>query len=728
MNHWAHMLADLPALGQRTLARAQRISLPRRCDAATRLARLRLSLCHAATVRAVYALLPAEAQAALQDLRARRGGIRPAGLAARYGAVRSWPQLAADMAPRSVAERLLLLGWLLPRPATPRHPAHYLVPPEVRRWLPHPLDPPAAPAGPPDDTGAAAHPPALRAAATLLLACAAHPAALTRAGRLTRTALRTLLPRLAPIPPAEAAALLAWLLPLLAAHDLISRHAGQATTTIAGQRFLAYPPAQQRALLQAAWVAAPAPDAWLLRMRVDRRGIDWPLLRRRLIAWGAALPADLHAAAPFERYARMARSLGPLADAQTHGFRLVDRVPWRACRAAAIFDAALHGPLAWLGLVGAAVPAAATDPAAAPAAPASQSRPSLAPGQPYRMRNAIRAAGRPARRPVAARWAGPAVLPAIPALPGPPAAQIRWRYAEPGVVLVPHAAPQDAALHLARLAAWDAADAEGTRYRITPATLARAHAAGLGAAPAWELLEQQAGPPPDAWRAGLEILPALQICHGAVLIADAPGVLAQLRRARSVRRHMQVLAPGLALVRPAHSAPLRRALARQGIAWVGEAPQLPAPAAADGSPGERAAMLVACTYYQRHAPPGAPLLPHAQLSARLRAGLSPQLCAAVDAALADLRPPPPLAAATEAGAVPLDQKVRRLRTALARQDAVTLIYDTGGQGAARTRTVRPLALEQRADHWYLRAYCTARQAERTFRVDRIVALGDAARP
>ena len=50
------------------------------------------------------------------------------------------------------------------------------------------------------------------------------------------------------------------------------------------------------------------------------------------------------------------------------------------------------------------------------------------------------------------------------------------------------------------------------------------------------------------------------------------------------------------------------------------------------------------------------------------------------------------------------------------------MYDTGGQGAPARRTVRPLALEQRDAYWYLRAYCCARQAERTFRLDRIVAL------
>src|SRR5207249_4982206 len=54
---------------------------------------------------------------------------------------------------------------------------------------------------------------------------------------------------------------------------------------------------------------------------------------------------------PSTLYAALASALGPLADAQTHGFRTVDRAPWRPRRAAALFEAALRGPLSWLGLV-----------------------------------------------------------------------------------------------------------------------------------------------------------------------------------------------------------------------------------------------------------------------------------------------------------------------------------------------------------------------------------------
>ena len=123
MNRWIRMLADLPAELQRAIARPQRISLPRRHDAAERLRRLRAALCHVHTVHTRFAMLDPTERAALQELRQIRGGITDAALAQRYGSVRPAAQIAADPHhPHSVSERLLLLGWLLPRPATATRP------------------------------------------------------------------------------------------------------------------------------------------------------------------------------------------------------------------------------------------------------------------------------------------------------------------------------------------------------------------------------------------------------------------------------------------------------------------------------------------------------------------------------------------------------------------------------------------------------------------------------
>jgi hypothetical protein len=198
-------------------------------------------------VRATYFTLPADAQAALQHLRACPRGLSPARCTARYGTLRSWSQLLADPRPQTITERLVLLGWLLPRPATPRHPTRFRLPPELRRWLPRPLqlsDAGPAPAAPPT--------PALRAATTILLAAAEHVLPLRRDGTLRAAALRQLQPRRAPLPPQEATALCQFLVPLLSDLGLVAPHGSAAVLAPAGQRFLTLSPAQQRADLRGA--------------------------------------------------------------------------------------------------------------------------------------------------------------------------------------------------------------------------------------------------------------------------------------------------------------------------------------------------------------------------------------------------------------------------------------------------------------------------------------------
>lgn len=767
MNLWARMLADLPALGQRTIARAQRVSLPRGCDSPTRMLRLRQALCHAATVRATYAQLAPEVQAALQDLRSRRGGIAPSELVERYGPVRNWCKLAVDLTPRSISEQLMLLGWLLPRPAAPRHPPRFLVPPELRRWLPEPLpagaracstaaeadahetaraerlagahSPTGLPTCPAAETLAASVP-ALRAANALLLACADHPRALTQAGRLRRSELRTLGPRLADV-CSDPTDLLDWQLPLLLEEHLLEEHQGVAQLTLAGQRFLALSPEAQQQQLHNAWICSPTPDAWLQRLCINWRGIDWPVLRRRLCAWGQVLPANAPTD-PTARYRLLARSLGPLADAQTHGYRAVDRAPWQPKRAAAIADAALRGPLAWLGLVGGQEPGASL--------PRSIVKIQLSCDQ--STRDVPREVSFLPPAPQCPAGCPTTHLECIPELleQASSGAQVRWQYGAPGEIIVPHAASR-AALRLLPYARWVGADAVGTTYQITPATLARAIRQGWGADKLWTLLAELAGPLPEGWSNGLQAMQRVRLVRAEVLLVDVPALLQRVGRVQSVRRHLaEQIAPGIALVRPEQRASLLRALERQGIACSAEggsaewpvsleescaagrrsdharsyrAPQRAASRAqdADLTQGERAALLIACAHYRLHAPVDAPLLPHGQLEERLRAGLPPTLAATVDQALQGLRSQPH---AAEASVEPPDGQVilATLHQALARQRPIELTYDTAGQGSPNTRTVRPIALDRRGDIWYLKAYCSARQAERTFRVDRIGAL------
>jgi hypothetical protein len=271
-------------------------------------------------------------------------------------------------------------------------------------------------------------------------------------------------------------------------------------------------------------------------------------------------------------------------------------------------------------------------------------------------------------------------------------------------------------------------------------TLTEAARQGWSAARLWEILEQEGGPPPPPWRAVVDIpQPAIQIQRQMAVLTAAPALLARAGQARSVRRYLHSqLAPGVALVQPEHVASLQRALERQHVACISDTLTTEAAAVVPGStkyaptsagrlavsavqhPGDWAALLVACAFYRRHAPPQAPLIPHAELEARLAAQLPPVLRHATETALAALDPTVDIATET-APTKPLPQAeaVRQLRIAQERRLAVTILYNTADNGAWTRRMVRPLALERRGATWYLRAYCLARSAERTFRVDRI---------
>jgi hypothetical protein len=641
-------------------------------------------------------------------------------LTLRYGSIRSWREMMADPRPRTIAERLLLLGWLLPRPSTPRHPARYLLPPELRRWLPRPLDLESHGPAP-----AAPLPLALRAAATVLLTCAERPLAVRADGAPRRAELRLLADRLAPLPMDDVAALVAWLLPLLTDLGLVAVHAGTCALAPAGQRFLSLVPADQIARLQQAWIRSPQPDGWLAALLVDRMGIDWPLLRRRLCNWAAALPAD-QLLDPASLYDHLSAAFGPLADAQTHGFRAVDRAPWQPRRAAAIFDAALRGPLAWLGLV-AWIDHLRTE----NQEPRTQEQPTS-----------------PVRQALYDRYES-ALFVFRPSAPISEADRAPWRYGDRGELVVPHTSVDADLLRILPFARWQAADETAITLRFSREDLRRAVGKGWSDTTLWAVLEQRAGPPPSGWRERLASRPAgVRLVQAAVVVADQPAVLERASRARSVRRYLDTrLAPGIALAQPEHIAPLIRALARQDIV-VAPPPARPCPPPAALTPAECASLLLACAFYRRHAPPGAPLVPHDLLEERLRAALTPQLRAATEPVLTEARPrAAPLEAsgvapATRLADIPLEgdstsdihtapdgqceepflvdaATLPLLRAALAAHRPITITYDTAGRGAWSRRFVRPLRLEQRNDSWYLHAYCSTRNAERVFRVDRI---------
>ncbi|WP_296756865.1 WYL domain-containing protein [Roseiflexus sp.] len=447
----------------------------------------------------------------------------------------------------------------------------------------------------------------------------------------------------------------------------MQRHGGQCAPAPGAAAFLAAPLDDQRARLVEAWLHSAAPDAWLRRLRVADGGLDAPALRRRLVQWAQALPPD-RLLAPEETDAALTATFGPLADAHTHGFRVVRRPPWRRRSGARAWQAALRGPLAWLEVV--------------------------------------------------AWHAGRVVRPTTYA-----SADGAWRYGAPGEVTAPFGALDAEALTLAQGGRWVRGDADGLTVQV-------AGASGVQGDRVRRLLARRAGDAPDGWGTPTDEAPALRLAEGALLLADAPGDLEQALRGRSVRRYAQRLAPGVALVRAEHVAAVTQALARQGIT-VDRPPTGGARAASGGAlpaaplaPGECAALLAACAYARRYAPEGLPLVIPATLEARLWQGLTPPLRAAVEAALAGIEAPEGLAADGGTDAAPLppadpDAALRTVRRALRRQRLVTIAYDTGGEGRITRRTVRPLGLERRGERWLLHAYCLQRRAERTFRLDRV---------
>lgn len=677
MNRWARMLAETPPTLQRLIARTQRVSLPRGCDADERLRRLRRALCRTTTVRAVYASLDDETRAALLELCALRGGIAPDDLAARFGPLRSWSAITADPQPRSISERLVLLGWLLPRPARPRHPERFLLPPELRRALPSPLrliDYGAAPSDAPVA-------PVLRAATTLLLACAAQPLRLRANGLPRRTELRWLAQRLAPSPPESASDALAFTLPLLFDLGLVVSRADRAVTTPAAARFLALPLHERLDRLRVAWERTPRSDPAIRRVMVNDRGLDWTVLRRRMLEWVAALPVG-RLYDPDTLYQSLASAFGPLSDAQSHGYRRVRRTPWGPARSAAVFQAALRGPLMWLGYV----------------------QWHLASGMFFCL-------------------ASPAPLPDdllhTASL---------WRYGEPGIIHVPHEPTGGDMLRLLPFVDWHAADATVTSYQISPASITRAVSFGHHGGELMTLLQRMAGALPAGWSSGLSFAPTgARLLTATVVIADDPARFEQAARDRSVQRHLaERLAPGIALVAPGGSAALARALHRQGIAAAGTTEPFSAPSAGL-SADVRAALALACAWYRRTAPPGAPPLPDVGIEEQLTLGLIPPVRRALDETIAALCPPAKsdVEPATDEPAIPSAvasrNLVRTIRRAIDAGRTLTIQYATPDETPIE-RAIRPLELTRSGEFWYLRAYCTLRNAERTFRLDRITTV------
>lgn len=679
MHRWPVYLADLPATLLRLVAAANRISLPRRSTPAERLARVRQALCRPAAVRARYFSLPVEARAAAQELRRAPRCLSPEAVTARFGPLRPLAELRRDRTPRSLAEQLLLAGWLLPRQASRNHPLRYVVPPEVRAWLPTPIA-----ADTRRETPVAATTLAVRGATAILLAAAAAPLPLRRDGRPTAAALRRLQLLLADIPRSELAALAAWAMPLLTRLNLLAPHGAAVAVAPAAARFLSTPASDRLHTLREAWALAPYPEPGLLPPRASRQRLNWPVLRRRLLGWAEACPAGASAEASF---AALTAAFGPLADGFTHFAFPQQRAPWTQRTAAAVWARALQGPLAWLGLVH----------GSAETAPDS----------------------------VSGDGQGLSVEPAM------------WRYAEAGTLHLPHEAATAELLALAPFAQELSGAAAGLTVRLSRASVARALGRGHDPARLRAALERWAGPLPKSWGELLAPAGRVRLLRRAVLLADEPAAVQGALRRRVVRRTIEaVVAPGIALAAPGRERALAEQLIRHGhVVAAMEPPAAPPRPPAELTQAEVAALLVASAHYRATAPVNAPPGPSDALIRRLRALLPPKLAAATDEVVAALTATPGRlpergkpAEAPVVAEEPLAEveMLWRLREAIRRREVVQIRYQGADDTAPRARTIRPLSLERHGDAWYVHAYCLLASAERCFRLDRMRGLAAAA--
>lgn len=117
-------------------------------------------------------------------------------------------------------------------------------------------------------------------------------------------------------------------------------------------------------------------------------------------------------------------------------------------------------------------------------------------------------------------------------------------------------------------------------------------------------------------------------------------------------------------------------------------------------------------------PPGLLTKLSTGLDASLRASAARKAAAALETHtpqpkwVPEEEPPPP----------PESELIVEMEHAVAREEAVDVLYHVPGRPAPEYRHLTPLLVEQRGMRYYLIAYCHTRRADRTFRLDRLQLL------
>lgn len=309
-----------------------------------------------------------------------------------------------------------------------------------------------------------------------------------------------------------------------------------------------------------------------------------------------------------------------------------------------------------------------------------------------------------------------------PSLPAPQPLQ-----AGPDLELaLPAAAPPPLAA-LLQLADW-AELTPGPRLRLTPTSLARSLADGHGLSGLRGLWQRFVTPPlAPAQQAQLqawaEQTPWIELQAALLLRTSSAHHLDALMADRRVRRHLgKRLAPDLATVRSPEPHRLLRALAARGYTL------RPLPAA-DGAPepkaGDRWWLYTSYLIHRLLAERLGLALPPGAVQAALEADLDPaQRAAAQEAAEAVVSAVRSAIAGPPAtpAPLPLPEVEARLLAAIEADQSVHMVYWSPWQNTVTERCVRPLQLQWRGDHRYLLAFCLQANAQRTFRLDRLLDL------
>lgn len=281
------------------------------------------------------------------------------------------------------------------------------------------------------------------------------------------------------------------------------------------------------------------------------------------------------------------------------------------------------------------------------------------------------------------------------------------------------------------LEAWLTPDAPG-RYPLTDAALVRA-AGHMPLADVIPILERGlACALPAEWHVRLANQPAARLLPGALLEIEGPDRWDSLQRSRSLRRELR---EGYSLSRrhlwiaPERVARLAARLHRHGLIAARDLP--PAPPAHDDPPAlaclpaSDRAFLLALVQSAEHiaAFPSPPSGLAEHLAAELPAPLRAAAIRQAESICQRLSPPRPIHPEPDDPPLPAPDLVAALRDCMEREEALDILYHAPAHPTAELRRITPLRLEARGVRLYLIAYCHARRANRTFRLDRLALPG-----